>query len=69
MREVGTGLVTRLCLCILRPRRRMDRTTFEALRDMPEEVISGDVRFARRQALAPLLVAEGIRIENSGLWS
>jgi len=47
----------------------MDRTTFEALRDMPEEVISGDVRFARRQALAPLLVAEGIRIENSGLWS
>ena len=37
----------------------MDRTTFEALRDLPEKVISADIRFARRQALVPLLVAEG----------
>jgi len=44
----------------------MDRTMFEALRDLPEKSISADIRFARRQALAPLLVAEGIRIENSG---
>lgn len=43
----------------------MDRTTFEALRDLPGKVISGDIRFARRAVLAPLLVAEGIRIDNT----
>lgn len=43
----------------------MDRTTFEALRDIPEKAISVDIRFVRRQALAPVLVAEAIRIENS----
>lgn len=43
----------------------MDRTTFEALRDLSEKVISADIRFVRRAALAPVLVAEGIRIDNS----
>lgn len=43
----------------------MDRLTFEALRDLPGKVIRGDVRLSRRQALAPLLTAEGLRIENS----
>ena len=43
----------------------MDRTAFEALRDLPDKVIAADIKFARRQALAPVLVAEGIRIENS----
>jgi hypothetical protein len=43
----------------------MDRTTFEALRDLSGKVISGDIRFARRAVLAPLLVAEGIRIDNT----
>lgn len=44
----------------------MDRTTFEALRDMAGKTISADIRFARRQALAPALFAEGIPIENTG---
>jgi hypothetical protein len=44
----------------------MDRTTFEALRDLPGKTISGDIRFVRRAALAPVLVAEGIRIDNAG---
>ncbi len=43
----------------------MDRTTFEALRDMDGKTISSDIRFARRQALAPALLAEGIRIDNT----
>lgn len=42
----------------------MDRTTFEALRDLPGKTISGDIRFARLKALAPVLVAEGLRIDN-----
>jgi hypothetical protein len=44
----------------------MDRTTFEALRDLPGKTISGDIRFVRRAALAPVVVAEGIRIDNTG---
>ncbi len=43
----------------------MDRLTFEALRDLPGKVVRGDLRLSRRQALAPLLTAEGIRIENT----
>lgn len=44
----------------------MDRPSFEALRDLPGKTIHGDIRLARRAALAPLLVAEGIRIEAGG---
>ena len=44
----------------------MDRTTFEALRDMPGKEIKADIRFARRAALTPVLVAEGVRIDNAG---
>ncbi len=44
----------------------MDRTTFEALRDLPGKTISADIRFVRRAVLAPVLVAEGIRIDNDG---
>lgn len=44
----------------------MDRTTFEALRDLPGKTISTDIRFVRRAMLAPVLVAEGIRIDNDG---
>ena len=42
----------------------MDRLAFEALRDLPGKTIRGDIRFVRRQATAPLLIAEDIRIEN-----
>lgn len=43
----------------------MNRTQFEALRDLPAKVIRGDIRFARPRATAPLLIAEGIRIDNA----
>lgn len=43
----------------------MDKTTFEALRDLPGKRILGDIRPVRQRQLAPLLVAEGIKIENS----
>lgn len=43
----------------------MNRLCFEALRDLPEKKISEDIRFSRRQALAPVLCADGIRIRNS----
>lgn len=43
----------------------MDRKTFEALRDLPGKTITGDIRFVRRAALTPVLVAEGIRIDNA----
>lgn len=43
----------------------MNRTTFEALRDLPGKVIHADINFTRRAALAPVLVAEGIKIDNT----
>ena len=43
----------------------MDRTTFEAIRDLPGKTIAGQIRFSQRQALAPVLVAEGIGITSS----
>lgn len=43
----------------------MNRTTFEGLRDLPDKAIDVDIRFSKRSALAPLLVAEGIRIMNN----
>ncbi len=45
---------------------RMERTDFETLRDLPGKVIATDIKFSRRQATAPALVAEGIVIENDG---
>lgn len=42
----------------------MDRTTFEALRDLPNKVIRGDVRFSQRRPTAPLWVVDNLRIEN-----
>ena len=44
----------------------MDRAQFEALRDLGEKTIAGDIRFSRPSALAPLLVAEGIRVSHAG---
>jgi hypothetical protein len=41
----------------------MNRTEFEALRDLPGKRISQDVRFIRRAALRPAVEAE-VRIEN-----
>lgn len=43
----------------------MNRAEFEVLRDIPEKVISGDIRFARRSATAPALIADGIVIDNA----
>lgn len=43
----------------------MNRTEFEALRDLPNKRIRQDVRWARRTALRPLLEADGIEIENT----
>jgi len=41
----------------------MNRTDFEALRDLPGKRISQEVRFVRRQALRPAMEAE-VTIEN-----
>lgn len=41
----------------------MNRTEFEALRDLPGKRISQDVRLVRRAALRPAMEAE-VRIEN-----
>lgn len=42
----------------------MDRTAFEALRDIPGKVIRGDIRLAARRQTQPALIAENILIEN-----
>jgi hypothetical protein len=44
----------------------VNRTEFEALRDIPGKVIRATIRFSKRQATAPAMVAEGIPIENAG---
>ena len=43
----------------------MNRSEFEALRDLQGKVIRGDIKFSKKQALAPLLVAEDVVIENT----
>lgn len=43
----------------------MNRTEFEALRDIPAKIIRADIRFARRIATAPALIADNIIIENA----
>lgn len=42
----------------------MERHEFEAIRDLPGKVIRQDIKFARRDALRPTVVADDIRIEN-----
>lgn len=44
--------------------RPMNRTDFERLRDLPEKIIRCDIRFVPRRQVAPLLVADDVRIEN-----
>jgi len=46
--------------------RNVDRTQFEALRDLPGKVIRGDMRFAKGRATAPVLTIDGVVIENQG---
>jgi hypothetical protein len=43
----------------------MNRTEFEALRDLPEKRIAQDIRFSRRAALRPALEVDGVEIENN----
>jgi hypothetical protein len=43
----------------------MNRTEFEALRDMTGKRVIGDIRLAQSRATHPLMVAENIRIENA----
>lgn len=43
----------------------MNRPEFEAIRDVPDKKIVGDIRFSRAGALAPSLTAEKIPILNS----
>ncbi len=43
----------------------MNREQFERLRDLPGKTIRGDIRLVRSRAVSPLLIAEGIRIDNS----
>lgn len=42
----------------------MDRQDFEALRDIPDKVIQGDIRLVQRRQTHPAMVAE-VAIENS----
>lgn len=44
----------------------MDRSDFETLRDIPGKRISSDIRYARRQATAPVLVVDDVRIDHDG---
>lgn len=43
----------------------MNRTEFEALRDLPGKAILGDIRCVQSRFLAPVLEADKILIENS----
>lgn len=43
----------------------MDRSEFEALRDLPEKIIRGDIRLTEKRNLSPVLTAENIQVENS----
>lgn len=43
----------------------MNRAEFEALRDIKDNIIQSDIRFAKSKATSPLLIAEGIRIMNA----
>lgn len=44
----------------------MDRSSFEAVRDIPGKVIRGNIRLAASRQTRPVLVAENIVIENGG---
>lgn len=43
----------------------MNRTEFEALRDLAGKVIRGDITFSSGRKAAPLMVAEDLHIENT----
>lgn len=43
----------------------MDRTGFEALRDLPDKRIEQNISFTQRRPTAPLLIAEDVRIASS----
>jgi hypothetical protein len=44
---------------------QMNRSEFEALRNLSDKVIRGDIVFSAGRKTAPLLIAEDIHIENS----
>jgi hypothetical protein len=43
----------------------VDRQDFEALRDIPDKVIRGDIRLVQRRQTLPAMVADNVEIENS----
>jgi hypothetical protein len=43
----------------------MNRSEFEALRELPGKRIRGDIRFVRTKTTAPAVVADGIVVENA----
>jgi hypothetical protein len=43
----------------------MNRADFEALRDMPGKIIEQDIRFSRRKALTPVMIADEVVVENA----
>jgi hypothetical protein len=43
----------------------MNRPEFDAIRDVPDKKIVGDIRFSRPGALAPAVAAQNIPIQNS----
>ncbi len=43
----------------------MDRKDFESLRDIPDKVIRGDIRFVQRRQTHPAMFAENIEIQSS----
>ena len=44
----------------------VNRTEFEAIRDVSGKAIHGDIKFSRRQATAPAVIADNIVIDNAG---
>jgi hypothetical protein len=43
----------------------MNRNEFEALRNLPDKRIAGDIRFESKQATSPNLTFEDVVLENS----
>ena len=43
----------------------MNRPEFEQLRDLPGKIIRQDIRFSRSRATSPVVVADGIVVENA----
>jgi hypothetical protein len=61
-------VVIQLYICAQGEEKEMTRREFEQLRDLPDKVISDDVKFSLTNATSPNLTFEEILITNSLNW-